>query len=386
MPWHIGQSAECPASRPYAVIQDADGSVAGCHKTREAAEKQMGALYGSEDGLRAAIGSHSTATDKSSSWDGPGAVAGAPNDPEVLAYMHAWRDPNGDPAAKSTYKFPHHPPRRGSAANITGVNNALSRLPQANIPAADRAGVERHLRRHRRDAGLEENSFDSNWEGRRMVATERRYTPGTVEIRARKELRAIGGYAAVHGRQSRNLGGFVEVIAAGFFNKSRGDGWPDVVARYNHDDNMLLGSTAANTLRLSIDEYGLHYEVDPPQSRIDILELVERGDVRHSSFAFRVFEEDWGATDQGFPLRTLMSGQLVDVAPVVSPAYVDTTAGLRSLAERVGASLEEVRSLAEANELRKFFVNTGSGGKTAPPRTFGPAARAAILEKRPTRV
>jgi hypothetical protein len=44
----------------------------------------------------------------------------------------------------------------GGPAIIRGVNNALARLPQADIPDGDRAGVERHLRKHRKDAGLEE--------------------------------------------------------------------------------------------------------------------------------------------------------------------------------------------------------------------------------------
>jgi len=85
-------------------------------------------------------------------WDGPAAVAAAPNDAEVLRYMHAWRDPDGDPDTKAAWKFPHHGPRRGSPAVLPAVRNGLARLSQANIPASDRAGVERHLRAHLEDA------------------------------------------------------------------------------------------------------------------------------------------------------------------------------------------------------------------------------------------
>ena len=49
MPWHIGSSDSCPASKPYAVIQDADGSVSGCHATKEEAKSQVSALYASDD-------------------------------------------------------------------------------------------------------------------------------------------------------------------------------------------------------------------------------------------------------------------------------------------------------------------------------------------------
>lgn len=213
-------------------------------------------------------------------------------------------------------------------------------------------------------------------------SAERRYTPLPVEARGEAGKKKIGGYAAIFNRESRNLGGFVERIDPAFFNKSRGDGWPDVMARYNHDDNQLLGTTGAGTLRLMVDEVGLDYEVVPPAARADVVELVERGDVRQSSFAFRAFEEDWGLTDQGFPLRTLLSGQLVDVAPVNTPAYVDTTAGLRSLAKFKGAVFEEVRALADADDLRKLFVVTG--GVLAPARqpVSGVSAVTVLMGKR----
>jgi HK97 family phage prohead protease len=194
-----------------------------------------------------------------------------------------------------------------------------------------------------------------------MSDQERRFTVGRVELRAGSEKRTFGGYAAKFNTQSKNLGGFIERIDPGFFNKSRGDGWPDVIARYNHDDNMLLGTTNAGTLRLDVDNVGLFYDVDPPQSRSDVYELVERGDVVKSSFAFQMFEDDWAASDQGFPMRTLVSGKLFDVAPVNVPAYDDTSVGLRSLARKFEADVEEVRKLAQANELIKFFKRTDGG-------------------------
>lgn len=218
-----------------------------------------------------------------------------------------------------------------------------------------------------------------------MTGAERRYTSVPVDIRA-AEGRTIGGYAAVFNRLSENLGGFVEQVSPATFNKSRGDDWPGVVARFDHENAFLLGTSAARTLRLSVDDMGLLYEVDPPKARQDIVELVQRGDVRRSSFAFRVPNggDEWGLSDQNYPLRTLVSVQLVDVAPVVSPAYADTSAGLRSLAALKGVEYEEVRTMAQENELRRLFIRTDGGGKPKAPtkRTFGPAAVAALLNKR----
>jgi len=213
-----------------------------------------------------------------------------------------------------------------------------------------------------------------------MSDAERRFTSVPVEVRAGSDGKmTIGGYAAKFDRMSQNLGGFVERIMPGFFNKSRGDGWPGILARHNHNDNMLLGTTGAGTLRLALDEIGLDYAVDLPQSRADVYELVQRGDVRQSSFAFLAYEEDWSLTDQGFPMRSLLSGRLIDVASVNTPAYEDTTVGLRSLAHKFDADLEEVRTLAQSNELVRFFKRTDTNGKPAQARRSAQAALAASL-------
>lgn len=163
----------------------------------------------------------------------------------------------------------------------------------------------------------------------------------------------LAGYAAVYERLSQNLGGFVEKVAYGAFAQTLADNNP-VLARYNHDDNQLLGTTEAETLRLASDETGLAYEVDLPDTTDarNLAALSKRGDVRYSSFAFRTLEDSWSVTDQGFPLRTLVKVQLVDVAPVNNPAYRDTSVGMRSLAERTGidpadlttVGVEEIRA------------------------------------------
>ena len=212
-----------------------------------------------------------------------------------------------------------------------------------------------------------------------MTIEERRVTLVEVETRAdAADKRTIGGYAAKFNRISQNLGGFVERIEPSFFNKSRGDGWPGVIGRYNHDDNMLLGTTAAGTLRLEIDDTGLIYDVDLPMSRGDVYELVQRGDVRQSSFAFELFDDDWTVTDQGFPLRLLISGRLHDVAPVNTPAYLDTSTALRSLARKFEAPIEDVAKFAATDELIRFFKRTDA----PTPKRSAQAAAALAKSKR----
>jgi len=205
-----------------------------------------------------------------------------------------------------------------------------------------------------------------------------------VEVRS-AQSRTIGGYAAVFNRNSENLGGFIEQVHPEFFNRSISIGWGRVICRFNHDPNMLLGTTTSGTLRLSKDNVGLLYDVDVPESRSDVFEWVGRGDVCSSSFAFQCYEDEWRTNDNGYPVRTLMSGRLIDVAPVVDPAYADATVGLRSLARFVGAPMEDVTARAECDELRSFFVRTDKDGmpKAEKPATYGPAALMDILSKRP---
>jgi len=203
---------------------------------------------------------------------------------------------------------------------------------------------------------------------------ERRFTRFPLELRAdpgENSAQHIWGYAACFDKLSRKLGGFVEQVNRNAFDESKQDGWPDVVCRYNHKDDALLGTTYARTLTLGIDETGLAYDVEPPQSRRDILEYVQRGDIRHSSFAFRVFPggDEWGVSEYNYPMRTLHAVQLIDVAPVLDPAYPDATAAaraldgaVRSLSDWVQAEPDEVRERLVENRAMEFFKRTDNTG------------------------
>lgn len=105
----------------------------------------------------------------------------------------------------------------------------------------------------------------------------------------------------------------------------------DVRGLFNHDPSHVLGRTTSKTMRLSVDDIGLRYEIDLPDtaSGRDVGALVERGDVTGSSFSFAVVKETWQRTDDG-ELRILEDLDLFDTGPVTFPAYEGTTAGVRS--------------------------------------------------------
>ncbi|BDM64546.1 prohead protease [Shewanella sp. NFH-SH190041] len=184
------------------------------------------------------------------------------------------------------------------------------------------------------------------------------YCTGEVRMETREENQApvIIGYAAKFDTRSNNLGGFVEVIAKGAFDDVLED---DVRALFNHDRNFVLGRVPAGTLKLSVDNVGLRYEITPPDTqtvRDLVLEPLKRGDITQSSFAFRLPSDGyrWDEGDDGVYVRTITRvSKLLDVSPVTYPAYNDTEASARALNEAKKAlktDSEEQRQLAVAQE------------------------------------
>ncbi len=107
----------------------------------------------------------------------------------------------------------------------------------------------------------------------------------------------------------------------------------DVRSLFNHDSNLLLGRTSSNTLALSVDATGLRYDVTPPNARADVLEAVQRKDVDGASFMFFPLESVWREErreDITIWIREITDVELLEVGPVVWPAYESTTADVRS--------------------------------------------------------
>lgn len=182
---------------------------------------------------------------------------------------------------------------------------------------------------------------------------EQRAFEAPVELRAAAEGASgpgtLVGYAATFNQLSRDLGGWYEEIAPGAFGENGPDGLLDmsrhtrVMARSEHDSRMLLGTTDAGTLRLSVDEVGLRYEVDLPDTTAgrDAAALAQRGEYRYSSFAFRLIEDpEWREDENDRLVRRVTNARLIDVAPVANPAYWGSSVGKRDL--------DEVRALLHA--------------------------------------
>jgi uncharacterized protein len=174
---------------------------------------------------------------------------------------------------------------------------------------------------------------------------ECRYSAATIELRASaedEEAKKVFGYAAKFNTRSENLGNedrpLYETIAPGAFDEALLD---DVRALFNHDPNAILARSkgGSGSLRLGVDEVGLWYEFDAPDTQAgrDLMTSLQRGDIDQSSFSFTVGREgqEWeeARSDDGKVIvsRTIKKvSRLYDVSPVTYPAYPDASVALRS--------------------------------------------------------
>ena len=155
-------------------------------------------------------------------------------------------------------------------------------------------------------------------------------------IDEREDGTSIRGYAAVFydgsddGTEYQLGDNLFERIAPGAFDRALSES-DDVRALFNHDPNYILGRSSAGSLRLSVDDRGLLYEIDLDMSDPDstrVLRKVERGDVSGSSFAFTIDDQEI-VQDEGRNIREIRSVSLYDVGPVTFPAYESASSGVR---------------------------------------------------------
>ena len=166
--------------------------------------------------------------------------------------------------------------------------------------------------------------------------------------------RTITGYALKFDTWSEPIcGWFKEKISRTAFD---GCDISDVIMCFNHDSSKLLARTISNTLTLIVDDIGLKFVFDAPKTELgnEMLELVERGDIRGCSFSFYVERDSWTYADKDNHLeldeRTVEKISLLkDTSLVVFPAYSDTDVSLRSLEQRKKNFLDEKMSEEQKN-------------------------------------
>lgn len=122
---------------------------------------------------------------------------------------------------------------------------------------------------------------------------------------------------------------------------------------WNHNTDIVLGSTENRTAYLSEDERGLHGPVEineDDQAAKDAYARIARGDVRGCSFGFdiRGLEESW---DEDGTYRTRLTDvDLYEVSPCTFPAYAQTSIQARAKEELEAAREKLAEKRAEKNQ------------------------------------
>ena len=152
-------------------------------------------------------------------------------------------------------------------------------------------------------------------------------TPEDDQQQDKQQPKTIEGYALLFNSPSKDLGGFVEVIDP----KALDDvDLSNVIMLDQHDYSKPLASVKAGTLKLDIDDKGLHFVAtldDSVSYANDAYQNVKSGNVDSMSFRFDVDDggDEFTQDDQGKITRTIKQVKdLFEVSTVTIPAYDDS--------------------------------------------------------------
>jgi len=185
-------------------------------------------------------------------------------------------------------------------------------------------------------------------------ATELRSCVGAIELRQSETGKdTVFGYA-LKWDTPYNMGWFTETIQRGALDNAD---LSDVRILFNHDQNLILGRTKAGTAKVGLDDMGMWYMAELPDSPTgqNVKEALKRGDIDQSSWAFSIATDEQGRSKgdkwsikDGKDYREITAVRAVyDASPVTYPANPDTTAAKRSKEIRGEGYGEEMEPKAE---------------------------------------
>lgn len=202
-----------------------------------------------------------------------------------------------------------------------------------------------------------------------MSNIERRVLQREINLRKIEdgEGQMIDGMASLFNHSSRLIAEngkiFYEVIRTGAFDAVLQREDLNVLALVNHDNEKMLGRSTSGTLKLTVTEEGLRYEILAPNTQLgnDTLEMLERGDFYESSFGYIVRTDsiEWSKPDQD-GIRTRYINEiyaLTDVSIVRNGAFSNTDVAIRELSEVSDSQEEEKRNLNKYFELKTKLLS-----------------------------
>ena len=167
-----------------------------------------------------------------------------------------------------------------------------------------------------------------------------------MKTREENGKRYLEGYFAVFGEPYQVWDGWVETIERGAFARYLATG-EDVKVLWNHDSNIVLGSTCNATAALREDETGLFGSVEineADQEAVNGYARVSRGDVTGCSFGFDIArQEEWWDDDGVYHTKITEVDPLYEVSPCTFPAYKATSISAREKLEDARQKYEEAQ-------------------------------------------
>ena len=154
-----------------------------------------------------------------------------------------------------------------------------------------------------------------------------------------EEERIIEGYSIVFNELSEDLGGFREMILPEAIDQELINN-SDIYYLYNHNNDstpLARSNHGVGSLELTIDSKGLKYRFNCINT--EFYELVKRGDLDKSSFAFSLPNdgsgEIWEKSQEYNYIRKIVKiEQLFDCSAVLVPAYSQTELYARNLSKK----------------------------------------------------
>lgn len=318
MPWDVQKTDRCPASKPWGVIKQGDGTLEGCHITRERALKHQAALYASEPGVASM-----TQTDDE---------ARAKYDSKQLAAMAK----NGQAMPDGSYPI-------GDKEDLANAIHAVGR------GSGSHNAIRMHIMRRAKALGAMDMIPDNWMADGSMKAAQ---YPKDNLIRAMSgpdalasDGRTLYGHFAVFDSPTvindSFEGRFVEQVAPGAFARTLKERAKQVKVLFNHGQDPSIGNKPLGNIRsVREDRVGVAYDVELFTDTSYVADLLPglRAGAYGASFRFKVVDETWDTTGartvgnpEGLDVRTVTDADLYEFGPVTFPAYADATAGVRSM-------------------------------------------------------
>lgn len=128
-------------------------------------------------------------------------------------------------------------------------------------------------------------------------------------------------------------GQFREKIAPGAFKKTIRENNGRVRLQFDHGSHPLIGSIPLGQVRrLKEDSHGLFVEARLSDNWLiqPVRDAIADEAIDGMSFRFTVEKDSWDKLDSDLPERTIQEVRLMELGPVVFPAYDTTDVGVRS--------------------------------------------------------